>query len=132
MPQCTRKVKMQVQRFYTFLLTATLLFSNLSVVFAKCEHTLCPCCTAQDNACAMSFSAPPCCEQCDLAASEVSPYDALQPEGKFQFLRALALFPELLTYPLISDSSFQNRVIEPCKSFSSQPPIYLRCEILLI
>ncbi len=80
----------------------------------------------------LSFSAPPCCASCKAALSEAVLSEALLPLEQFhQALRTHTLGSATLFYPLRSFSCLYEYA-DRCIVLATQPPLYLRCEILLI
>jgi hypothetical protein len=120
-----------VHKVWSFLLVAVLLLPHGRVCLDENSCSLCSCCTAEH--CALSFSAPPCCAFCESAATEATLNDAIAPsELSLQFLRALTLSTCTLVYPSLQFSRLPEQRAAHFAALASQPPLYLRCEVLLI
>jgi len=120
-----------VHRVWGVLLALTFLLPHARVCSNESSCSLCKCCNAEP--CTLSFSVPPCCAFCETASSEAALNDALLPlEQIHQTLRAHALCFATFVYPSQSLSGFCEDRAERFAALAAQPPLYLRCEILLI
>jgi hypothetical protein len=120
-----------IHRVVAILLVLALLLSHARVCSDENSCGLCKCCNAES--CMLSFSAPPCCASCEAASSEATLNEALPLlEQVRQALRAHAQCFVTLVYPSQPISRFCEDRSERFMALAAQPPLHLRCEVLLI